>query len=570
MHTMFPFPLQACVESDAALNVTPATRAAMLLATRVANGLSSMQEYSLQQVYTVLLNGPASFSSTSYINLHTTSAIEYVKYHRNEAATELLGADGTEDGDGADNDNCPSDASDELDPDSDPDALPPHKDKHTARVPGQGVVRIYKCGTEFIPVSFETLYSTRGQELADMTYFEYTGIVRCIPMPTRMKAATGGAEGSDGAAGADGVESQDEQPAASEETPAVGRRGRVGAACFLYVGDNPLIDTHCQQLRTKQLTPIWLGAPCPKLPPTPHAESTRVELAAADEFAAHLLTLFQPWAEGQHGPPSFTYADLGDYMRLLEHGDGTTPATFVGRCRSQIIHNYVYARLTNARHVWAAAEYRCRSADFLSTVATKASRALTEEERAAVAIVKSMADDGIGTAKQQKTFSNSMWDAKLACKHLVRTFEASSSTPVVPRSTPSTVLAIRTSATDINKLVDGLKAFRLPLPGSTEQLPAPVPPSRDSRPQGAAHTDSESTEAVPDALAGLNTQQLLFATTLTTYLTATQLHKVNASNPRPEPLRIVLHGELKFFVVAHSLSVHQFVKRVCRVCCSYG
>jgi len=220
-----------------------------------------------------------------------------------------------------------------------------------------------KGETEHVPVHYQMHWRYRGKDLAQLTPAEYYAIISIEQMTkTEMKAGCAGA--------ADG--GSNENLEASRGDPSTGGQvGRVANRTFKFDCAHPLHKSHCQRLRSKQVTLIHNGY-APKHPgPMPICPETQVEdyhrhfkvwKGKADAFAKYYLCTFRALEQvysGEHkitNAEDFTWAALCKWVESMEHS-----IRLVDRLRVAAMFNHIYGFRSKSEHSDVLNAYRMRA-----------------------------------------------------------------------------------------------------------------------------------------------------------------------------------------------------------------
>jgi len=306
-------------------------RTARHFAQRIANNLCGMVEFSAQQAAACVLGMPSSMCTTAFSYCFVWPAMKYVADKgREHGRSELAGAA---------EDDSDSDSEEEREADVGDHAEVCWADMgQDAAEGGAGSSSVFSTGRgQAVPVPQHLHYAHRGVGLEVLSLYEYSALVSVVEKKKK--------KGS-------------EKPPQPE-----GKRtaGRPANQTYEFSVGHPLRDTHVQQLRSKQCTPILAGKRPPSYPgPMPEVLNRAWERAAA-AYARYVLLLFKPWNVHTGMPEDLSWAALCKFMTELERPD----ACFVSKSTVRWIENVTYGLKTDAKRVWASCAYRTRCAGLL-------------------------------------------------------------------------------------------------------------------------------------------------------------------------------------------------------------
>ena len=222
--------------------------------------------------------------------------------------------------------------------------------------------------SQSVPVHYQMHWRYRGEGLAMMTPAEYYATTRVVPLPRNMESLSGNEDNcnSEDFCGLD-CESEGGLLEASGQNT---KCGRVSNKRFRFAKEHPLYRTHCQCLRSKQVTLIHNGF-APEHPgPKPECPETNVEVyeqhyrvwkLKADAFAKYYLCTFRPMEEvysGDHkisNPQEFTWEALCSWVEAMEGS-----SRLVDRLRVRAMFNHIYGFRSKSKHSEVLNAYRMR------------------------------------------------------------------------------------------------------------------------------------------------------------------------------------------------------------------
>jgi hypothetical protein len=152
---------------------------------------------------------------------------------------------------------------------------------------------VYTIEGVYTPIAPFTHYLHRGNQLRNLNFVEYCSILSIVKIPP--------GQVDDGTT-----------------TTTTTRRGRKSNKTFLFNRHHPLYRYYCQQLRSKQATPILAGYTPPSYPGDMTVPSTRTLRNEWKQFATYYLTAFCPWSEDTGTIPyTFNFRGYSDFVRTM-------------------------------------------------------------------------------------------------------------------------------------------------------------------------------------------------------------------------------------------------------------
>ena len=504
-------------------------RAACHFLTRVTNQLSSgLGEYSSQQAASAVLGAPASYSTTGFTYVFPHPAIKHLRSLKSSPSTTVPpapdsdSASATDDSD-SDTDSQASNSSRQSQPSQPSDEDAPIDDGIAPSVSyGGGTASSFVVNGEVVSVPQHIHYGYRSVPFSRYSLYEYGGLVQVVKKkPSSSSAPEEAPTPADLEAG---------------HTPALGRKP---SATFDFDPQHPLFSTHTQQLRSKHLTPVLAGAPCPRYPgPQPDSPSkTWCQQAAA--FSEYMLALFRPWDLSSSEPVRGTsWDDFCAFITELELGDGVSAASFVGRSIAAIIHNVARSLHTSHKRKKLSSRYRARCADLLLTRSRVAGGFVAVgdglERRAADEISRlvTMADSSSQRASQRaemSTYVQSSLDSALAVLGDV---------PVGTQEQPPGHGLHDARKDAVVGMVTSI--YQRDPHGADVEAAEDVytaPPIGGAGAAGSEGVDTDSSTA-----AGANAKQLEGVAIVMRYLRDLQTHRADGTAPAPEQLFLFVTG----------------------------
>lgn len=267
-------------------------RTSIHILTRVLNSIAGKGEVPATLAATSLMGYSTSVFSHEFNFCFAWPAIQYVKQLKS-SSTELDAMDESKDEINEDddeiNENDENDENGELEDKFDIDDVELDGDN------GLATIIQTDQGLKFIQQHLS--YAHRGENLHDLSLYEYIGIVSIVKKDPRSN------------------ENENE----NDNT----RMGRRKNATFEFQSGYDGREKYIQVLRSKHHIPILAGKPPPKCPRPGGAN----EAERKNSFAKYVSTVFLPW--NADNPPSMSFDDICNWA--------TSATSFVDRCRIECI-----------------------------------------------------------------------------------------------------------------------------------------------------------------------------------------------------------------------------------------
>jgi len=216
-------------------------------------------------------------------------------------------------------------------------------EEHVARGRGKyGRAQIFRVGDRVVPIPQHVHYRYRGQQLARLNFYEWCAIISIQTLDT----------------------SEADVQAQQRHPPQRGAQRRPRNSTFPFAEGHPLQATHVQKIRSKLQCPILGGGPPPKYPgPNIGARSAQWK-KKANAYARYMLTAFNPWDINNGSAWDYSTSVWDCFCAMCNRLDpepGSSPATFIEKCRFAVICNVTRALKVDKERKKLLTAHRCRA-----------------------------------------------------------------------------------------------------------------------------------------------------------------------------------------------------------------